>query len=154
EGAEVHAADVGGQYLEPGRIAQNLRQRGGQERIDLDRNDAPAGREEVRGERSRARADLENVIARGQRAGFGDAARDVWIAEEMLAEALPRTEVELPHDLPRRGNGRHRQAAVSRPACADEGAAPLAGASLAASIHGARPPKTRSAVSVVPRATV
>jgi hypothetical protein len=63
-------------------------------RVDLDGGDA--GREEARGEVTRARADLEDGVSRLQRCAARDGVEDARVSEQVLALRLVQPESPVP----------------------------------------------------------
>jgi hypothetical protein len=66
-------------------------------RVDLDGGDAGrGGREEARGEVTRARADLEDGVSRLQRCAARDGVEDARVGEQVLALRLVQLESPVP----------------------------------------------------------
>jgi hypothetical protein len=78
-------------------------QLGGQARVDLDGDDLRGGREQAEGERAEARADLEDDVGRAQLRGADDPPDRVRVVQEVLAEGLGRTQLELLGQVADRG---------------------------------------------------
>jgi hypothetical protein len=90
--AVLPCEDVARQDLEPFPGPQDLPGRLHEARIQLDSQDPPPGRQEMRREGAPPHADLEDVLARLERRVAGDRRREVPVEEETLASEAGGTD--------------------------------------------------------------